>query len=51
MLFRGAINLFVEAIKIWWRIYLEDFFKMGGDDQIFEIYCSETFSSEPKKFT
>ena len=21
---------------------------MGGDDQIFEKYCSETYSSEPK---
>ena len=30
---------------------LGGFFPDGGDDQIFERYCSETYSSEPTKFT
>ena len=29
---------------------LGGFFPDPGDDQIFEIYCSETYSSEPTKF-
>ena len=27
------------------------FYPGGGDDLIFETYCSETYSSEPTKFT
>ena len=27
------------------------FFQMGVDDEIYETYCSETYSSEPTKFT
>ena len=36
LLFSWGINLFVEAIKIWWGLYEGDLFHMGGDDQIFK---------------
>ena len=42
----------VEAIKIWQGAYLGGFFPdRGRDDKIFETYFSETYSSEPTKFT
>ena len=45
----------MEATKIWWgagrEAYWGDFFHMWGDDRFFETYCSETYSSEPTKFT
>ena len=42
----------MEAIKIWQGAYLGGFFPdRGRDDKIFETYFSETYSSEPTKFT
>ena len=40
------------AIKIWQGVYPGRFFPdRGRDDKIFETYFSETYSSEPTKFT